>query len=224
ELDRLPDGAVRPAGLLVQDVKRLHALVLELLELARLDAGDAVHLERLDVVGAVEAAVRPWADEAAHLRLHLPAGLSVRADRSRFKRVLANLVSNAVRHGGGEVEIRASGDAGFVTIEVSDQGPGLSEEDSERVFDRFYKADTSRSRGGSGLGLAIARQHAVAQGGSLEAAPNRPGGGARFIFRVPADVPAGENAVPAVWHPSPPPGVSEGSAAVDARTGRDRRA
>ena len=215
ELERLPAGAVRPAGLLVSDVRRLHALVLELLELARLDAGDrAVHLESLDVRGAVEAAVRPWADDAVRLQLRIPPGLCVRGDRSRFKRVLANLVSNAVRHGGGDVEIDARGDAGMVVIEVSDRGPGLSDEARVRAFDRFYKADTSRSRGGSGLGLAIARQHALAQGGSLEAAGNRSGGGACFIFRLPAEVGGSAHGGFPV-----PPDAASGPAGTDVRTG-----
>jgi two-component system sensor histidine kinase MtrB len=186
ELDRLPAGARRPAGLLVDDVKRLHSLVLELLELARLDAGEgSLHAEPIGVRDAVEAVIRPWAGTAGRFGVSIPPGLTVCADRSRFRRVVANLVSNAVRHGGGDVEIGARREGDSVVIDVCDTGPGLPDGVGERVFDRFYKADTSRSTGGSGLGLAIARQHAAAQGGSLEAA-NRPGGGARFSFRLPA--------------------------------------
>ena len=183
-LDRFPAYAVHPARLLVEDVRRLHGLVLELLELARLDAGEgSVRLGNLHLAGAIEAVTRPWADEIVRLQLSIPAGLSVWADRARFKRVMTNLVSNAIRHGGGEVEIQARGQDGWVAIDVCDRGPGLT--DDARIFDRFYKDDTSRSREGSGLGLAIARQHALAQGGVLEAG-NRPEGGARFTFSLPA--------------------------------------
>jgi signal transduction histidine kinase len=174
ELERLPAEGVRPARLLVDDVGRLHALVLELLELARLDAGEGgVYLEKLDVAEAVSAVARPWVDRV-HLQLRVPP-------------VLANLLTNAVTHGGGDVEVTARTEDGFVAIDVSDRGPGLGDGATERIFDRFYKGDSSRSGGGSGLGLAIARQHAVAQGGSLQAA-NADGAGARFTFRLPATV------------------------------------
>jgi signal transduction histidine kinase len=187
ELERLPEEALRPARLLVDDVRRFHTLVLELLELARLDAGEGgVYLERLDVGEAVSAVARPWADRA-RVQLRVPDGLTVSADRRRFQRVLANLVTNAVSHGGGDVEIAARAEDGFVAIDVSDRGPGLDDDATERIFDRFYKADSSRSVAGSGLGLAIARQHALAQGGSLQAA-NAEGGGARFTFRLPEAV------------------------------------
>jgi two-component system sensor histidine kinase MtrB len=142
-----------------------------------------VRLESLHLAGAIEAVTRPWADEVVRLRLNIPAGLTVWADRARFKRVMANLVSNAIRHGGGDVEIQARRQDGWVAIDVCDHGPGLA--DDARIFDRFYKDDTSRSREGSGLGLAIARQHALAQGGVLEAG-KRPEGGARFTFSLPA--------------------------------------
>ena len=186
EIDAFPESARRPAMLLIEDVRRLHGLVLDLLELARLDSGeDGVHLERLDVASAVAAVVRPWANELPGITIRVPRDLRVMADRRRFQRVLGNLVANGVRHGGGGIEIDARHDDGFVAIDVRDHGPGIGDGEVDRIFDRFYKADTSRSRGGSGLGLAIAREQARAQGGTVSVS-NAPGGGARFSLRLPA--------------------------------------
>lgn len=187
EISTFPETARRPATLLIDDVRRLHRLVLDLLELAQLDSGqDGVHLEQLDVSAVVAAVVRPWADEQPGIKVDVPGDVRVMADRRRFQRVLANLVSNGVRHGGGAgIEIHAHHDDRFVAIEVRDHGPGIDDGQMERIFDRFYKADTSRSRGGSGLGLAIARQQARVQGGTVTVS-NAPDGGARFTLRLQA--------------------------------------
>ncbi|MGH9264299.1 MAG: ATP-binding protein [Acidimicrobiales bacterium] len=184
EVDGMRPEARRVAELLIDDVHRLEALVLELLELARLDAGqEEVHLEVLSMPQAVGAVLATWDG-------HSPVGhasgphVDVLADRVRFKRVISNLVANAVQHGDGDVEIVWRCEDGMVAVDVLDRGPGLSADDLARVFQRFHKADSARARGGAGLGLAIALQHARAQGGDLEAA-NREGGGARFTFRLP---------------------------------------
>jgi two-component system sensor histidine kinase MtrB len=179
----LPADAQEPVRILVRDVHRLRQLVVELLELARLDAGaDAVHLEPLSVEQAVGSVVRPWSERASViLAVDVPTELVVLADRARFKRVLGNLVDNAVEHGGGHVTVRAVRDGDTVAISVTDHGDGLDPGDLDRVFDRFYKRDRSRSGRGAGLGLAIALEHARAQGGSLHAG-NADEGGARFTF------------------------------------------
>jgi two-component system sensor histidine kinase MtrB len=186
ELDTLPPSAQRAAALLVKDVSRLSDLVQELLELARLDAGQvSVQLERLQVADALAAVTRVWSHEDHGIVMTVEAGLEVVADRARFRRVMSNLISNAVRHGGGEVTIRARHLDGNVAIEVADRGPGIPPASLQRIFDRFYKEDTARSAAGSGLGLAIAMEHARVQGGALRAA-NQPGGGACFTFTLPA--------------------------------------
>jgi signal transduction histidine kinase len=184
EMDSLPPAGRRSAELLIADVHRLQGLVLELLELARLDAGqDDVHLEALSLREAVGAVLRAE-DGRSPVRTDIGADLTVMADRVRFRRVVTNLVANAAVHGGGEVEVVARPDGDFVALDVLDRGPGLVDGETELVFQRFHKADTARAQGGSGLGLAIALEHARAQGGSLEAA-NRDGGGARFTLRLP---------------------------------------
>jgi two-component system sensor histidine kinase MtrB len=175
--------------LLVKDVSRLSELVQELLELARLDAGqESVHLERLQVADALAAVCRVWSHEDQAIVATVDPGLEVMADRARFRRVVSNLISNAVRHGGGDVTIRARQLGADVAIEVADRGPGIPPASLQRIFDRFYKEDTARSAAGSGLGLAIAMEHARVQGGALRAA-NRPDGGACFTFTLPGAAP-----------------------------------
>ena len=193
-LDDLPATARRPAEILIHDARRLEGLVLELLELARFDAGQqTVHLEPLRLADALAALLTSWNGDAP-VETTVDDDLTVLADRARFKRVLSNLVANALHHGGGSVRVVARPDGASVAIDVIDNGPGIDDKDLPRVFERFYKPDVSRSGGGSGLGLAIALENARVQGGSIEAT-NVEGGGACFTFRLeaagPSDVDAG---------------------------------
>ena len=110
-------------------------------------------------------------------------------DRTRISQVVANLLENAIRHTpeGGAVALTAeSGAPGMVRIAVSDTGEGIPAEDLPNVFDRFYRADPSRTRvtGGVGLGLTIAKQLVEAHGGTITAR-SEPGGGATFAFELP---------------------------------------
>ena len=190
ELDTLPPSARPPAALLVKDVSRLSELVQELLELARLDSGqESLHVERLRLAEALAAVTRTILGTEQPVAVHVAPDIEVLADRARFRRVMANLLSNALRHGGGQITIRARRAGTEAAIEVADRGPGIRPESLDRIFDRFHKEDTARSAAGSGLGLAIALEHARAQGGTLRAA-NRPGGGACFTFTLPLAAPA----------------------------------
>jgi two-component system sensor histidine kinase MtrB len=184
-MSQLPEEARRPAQLLIGDVRRLQGLVIELLELARLDAGGSpVHLEPLSLDSAVRAVLVSW-PERGDMTCRIEPEFAVRADRARFKRVLSNLIDNAVVHGGGHVTIEARRRGRMVDIHVVDDGDGVSVADADRIFERFYKADASRSQRGSGLGLSIALEHARALGGTLRIA--NPGErGARFVFSLPA--------------------------------------
>jgi signal transduction histidine kinase len=177
-LDRMPSEARRPAELLIADVARLRKLVEDLMEISRFDAGaESVHAEEVDVAALVRAAVRArgWDD-----RVRLEGdGLRVTSDPRRLERIVANLVDNALQHGGSSVSVRI----GENVIEVADDGPGIPSEHLPHVFERFYKADASRSGGGTGLGLAIARENAMLLGGQLEVA-SEPGQGARFTLRL----------------------------------------
>lgn len=123
------------------------------------------------------------------LSLDIPKELpTLVIDRTRISQVLGNLLENAVRHSpsGGEVVIRASMSEGRVVVTVADGGDGIAPEDLTRVFDRFYRADPSRTRatGGAGLGLTIAKKIVEAHGGEIRA-ESVEGQGSRFIFELP---------------------------------------
>ncbi|HEX2414541.1 MAG TPA: HAMP domain-containing sensor histidine kinase [Thermoleophilaceae bacterium] len=191
QADRLPPSdreALRSD--IVEELDELTALVADIVELARGakpgQAEDDVRLDQL-VETAVERARGRAGDRVAFTVDAEPT--LVRGDPQRIHRAIANLVDNALKWSppGGEVELGLS--AGELT--VRDHGPGFSDGDLERVFERFYRAEDARGMPGSGLGLAIVRQAAEAHGGSVEAA-NAPGGGAllRVSFGPALPVPA----------------------------------
>jgi signal transduction histidine kinase len=190
-LENAVDG-VEPADPedLLDQVTRLGALADRLLDLSRLEAGAAV-LQRRPVPvrelvrrarEAVAAAPGPPVDPAEDV----PEELTVRADPDRLVQVLTNLLENARRHApGAPVTVRARGTPeGGVRIEVEDRGPGLDPADVERIFERFARADRSRSAPGSGLGLAIARSVVVLHGGAIHAEPVVPHG-CRVVLALP---------------------------------------
>ncbi len=165
DIGEFPERARRPAALLVSDVTRLRQLVLDLLELGRLDSAvDEVHLEPVDL-GALVTNVVDAARWDVDVRLDI-AALNVESDAWSLERILTNLVDNAVRHGGRAVEVHVRPVDGRVVIEVRDGGPGIPPEEIPRLFDRFYTAHGAK--GGSGLGLAIVREHADRIGAELE--------------------------------------------------------
>ena len=187
QLDELPAPLRRPAAVLVADVRRLRDLVLELLELVRLDrATEPISAEPLEISDAV-AAVVASADirRDADVEVDVDEGLVVLAEPQRLRRILGNLIDNAVVHGAGTVRITGARAGPDVLVRVSDDGPGVAPADTSRIFERFYKSDASRAVGGSGLGLSIARQHAVALNGDLTLDEARPSG-ASFILRLPS--------------------------------------
>ncbi len=200
-LEALQDGiyplTVENLQPVMDQTELLGRLVEDLRTLALADAGE-LHLERepVEIAAFLRDALRPFQSQAdAHniqLQLHCDeaqARLWVQADRHRLSQILNNLLSNALRHtpDGGRIDVRANRQGERVQVEVQDSGPGISEGSLEQVFERFYRADRSRSRqeGGTGLGLAIARQLALSHGGDLIAA-NGPLGGAVFTLRLPA--------------------------------------
>jgi len=128
------------------------------------------------------------ADRSIDLTLG-PVAASIRADPTRVGQVLDNLIGNALRYTppGGHVELSLAVEGALVAISVSDDGPGLSPEQAARVFERFYRAEPSRSRdaGGSGLGLAITKSLVEAMGGTIAVSSPSPGGGTRFTVRLP---------------------------------------
>ena len=184
QLDRMPPDARRPAELLVNDVARLRDLVEDLMEISRLDAGEArVREERVDLSSLVEAAVRSrgWED-----RVTVEGDeVVLQSDHRRLERIASNLIGNALEHGGRGVTARVGRDGVGSFLEVSDRGPGIPPDRLPHVFDRFYKADSARAGPGSGLGLAIALENARLLGGDIEVW-SEIGRGTRFTLRLPS--------------------------------------
>ena len=181
--DALPPQARRLAELLVADVTRLVTLVEDLLELAALDRGDAeVVTDHVELDAVVKDVVELAAPRGAVTVQVEP--VSLETDPRRVRRIVLNLVTNAVHHGGGKVEVRVRAGP-TARVEVSDQGPGIDPEQLPLIFQRFHRGDSARSGSGSGLGLAIARQDALLLGGQL-AATSTPGRGTRFTLSLPS--------------------------------------
>ncbi|MFC8830027.1 ATP-binding protein [Streptomyces sp. NPDC057137] len=188
EADTL-DPMIAPAvTLVVSETRRLNVLVENLMEVTRFDAGTArLVLDDVDVADQVTACIdaRAWLDA---VELDAERGMMARLDPRRLDVILANLIGNALKHGGSPVRVSVRSVGGELVIEVRDNGPGIPEAVLPHVFDRFYKASASRPRSeGSGLGLSIAMENAHIHGGDITAA-NAPDGGAVFVLRLPHEV------------------------------------
>ena len=199
-LEGLQDGVIQPSeatwALMRGETARLAHLVDDLQELWRAEARQIpMALTAVEVPALLEALVARFTMAAGERGVGLhPAlqerALVVRADRDRLAQVLDNLVSNALRYSpeGGRITIAASRVDGGIRLSVADQGPGLTVEQRERVFERFYRVDPSRSRalGGSGIGLAIARALIDAMDGRIWVDSEGPGRGSTFQIELPA--------------------------------------
>ncbi|MCC9203614.1 MtrAB system histidine kinase MtrB [Arthrobacter sp. zg-Y769] len=183
----------RSTELLYHQVERFQALLADLLEISRFDAGAAVldveptdvfHIVR-DVIDATEPLANNCGSEVVVVSKE--SSCVVDADPRRIERILRNLLVNALEHGEGEpVEIAIAASADAVGIAVRDHGIGMTEEDADHVFDRFWRADPARARttGGSGLGLSIATEDTRLHNGWLEAW-GEPGNGSCFRLTLP---------------------------------------
>jgi signal transduction histidine kinase len=177
----------------LRQVERLGGLVEQLLELSKLESGTVpLDRSRIDLRPVVEQVLeesRPQAESrGVEVTLDGDPEVGLRADEHRLHQVVANLVSNAVRHSpkGGRVRVWIAGDDGLARFEVADQGPGIPAEEAERVFERFYRSDHARTatEGGSGLGLAIARWIVELHDGTIRAEPVQPHG-CRMVVELP---------------------------------------
>lgn len=161
------------AQLAIQETRRLVQLVEDIMEIARFDSGSAaLQLQSTAVTTLVKDCVRArgWSQEVTIDTAELGGGDTVTADRRRLDVALANLIGNALKHGAAPVQVNVIGTADAVVVEITDSGPGLPGDALPHIFDRFRKADASRSRTvGSGLGLAIARENARIHGGDITA-------------------------------------------------------
>jgi two-component system phosphate regulon sensor histidine kinase PhoR len=175
------------------EVDRIVKLVEDLLAMARSESGRLImRRERFDLTDVAATVIDTFSQRAATLDIDLdleaPEPVYVDADRDRLTQVAINLVDNALRHtpGGGSVTVEVAVDDPWAVLRVRDTGAGIAHADLAHIFDRFYVADRSRSRGqsGTGLGLSIARNLVEAHGGTL-AAESIFGRGATFTCRIP---------------------------------------
>ncbi|MEV2277340.1 HAMP domain-containing sensor histidine kinase [Nocardiopsis sp. NPDC049922] len=173
---------------LLADTERLENIVVDLLELARLDTGAVADSQRVDLSALV-------ADELVGrrngpvIRVHSAGPVWVLVNRLRLTRVLTNLVANAERHARSRIEVTIDREGENAVLRVHDDGTGVPERDRERVFERFARLQESRERdpGGSGLGLPISREIAEDYGGTLTVADSDLLGGAVFTLTLPAE-------------------------------------
>ena len=176
-----------------RNAERLARILADLLDLSRLDAGQyRLELTSVAVGPVIEQALGAVEPQAAQRKVKvnvaIPGSTAVRADPKALDHILVNLIDNGVKYGRPDgnvwVEARPLGDD--VRIEVRDDGPGIADKHRARVFERFYRADPSRSReaGGTGLGLSIVKHLVESMGGEVGVEPNAPQGSI-FWLRLP---------------------------------------
>jgi len=188
-----PEDQERFLSTIAMEAERLTRLANDLLQLQRIEgATGELPLRRVDLRLAAERAaamLEPLMEDRGVTLVVMGDAPKVLGDVDRLQQVVANLVDNASRFvsAGGHVTVELSAEPRHAVLAVVDDGPGVPADDLPRLFDRFYRADTSRTRtsGGAGLGLAIVRAIVQAHGGSIEA-ENLAEGGSRFTVRLPA--------------------------------------
>ena len=202
-----PEAVRRFAGRMQTEAGRLSELVQDVIDLSRLQGHDPLRtpaLVRLDDI-VTEAMDRSrLAAEAKRIAIGVGGekGLLVRGDGTQLVMALGNLIDNAVRHSPADTRVSlsvrrvSSGSSGLAEVSVADEGPGIPEDDLERIFERFYRVDAARSRhtGGTGLGLSIVKHVALGHGGEVTVW-SAEGAGSTFTLRLPiATVTPEENA------------------------------
>jgi two-component system, OmpR family, sensor kinase len=190
-------GAARDVAMLLSRIEseasRMGLLVDDLLLLARLDVQRPLEHSQVDLLALASDAVHDAQAIAPKRAITLevldgPGIPEVVGDEARLRQVLSNLVANAVQHTpeSADVTVRVGTEGDDAVLEVADKGPGMTEEDASRVFERFYRTDSSRARasGGTGLGLSIVDSLVHAHGGAVTVT-TAPGQGCRFRVTLP---------------------------------------
>ncbi len=183
--ETLVDDDIDPAtrqqfiGSILNNTQRMQRIVDDLLDLARIESGHwTPQPTTIDLNNLLKETVSSVEIPANLKHLHVsfqpfPDGFTIYSDRTALRQILGNLVENAVRHtpANGTIKLDTSVESGFVHIDVIDTGPGIPQDHLNRIFERFYRIDSARTRegGGTGLGLAIVKHLAEAHGGTVQA-------------------------------------------------------
>lgn len=179
------------AGDVVEQCDRLLGMINTMLDISEAEAGVAkLVIEEIDITEIVYDAIElflPMAeDKNVTMKIQAPSGVKLYCDRRKLQRILGNILDNAIKFtpSGGFIALSVNSDTKKITIEVKDTGIGISEKDSPQIFDKFFRADRSRSEPGSGLGLSLARAFASSLGGSLTVTSSL-GHGSTFTVIIP---------------------------------------
>ena len=185
-----PAQARRFLDAIRRNAERLGQLISDLLDISRIEAGKyKIEMRPLSMVSVAHSVNKSVSESCRRrgvvLEIEIDARVRVRADAGALEQVLVNLVENAVKYGpeGGHVELAAVEEATTVRIEVRDEGPGIAPAHRRRVFERFYRVESGRSRnmGGTGLGLAIVKNLTDAMGGEVGVDPREPRGSCFWV-------------------------------------------
>lgn len=207
-----PGPTSRTVELLHTQTDRFERLLADLLEISRYDAGSVtLSTEPTNLVhlagDAIESMHELAREHGSELRLVAPGGhLDADVDPRRIKRIVRNLIGNAIEHGEGRpIVVAVDSNESAIALSVRDYGLGMTDEEVARVFDRFWRADPSRTRtiGGTGLGLAISLEDAVAHGGTLDVW-SKPGRGTVFRLTLPRTTDAAAVVSPLPLEPEDP--------------------
>jgi two-component system, OmpR family, sensor histidine kinase MtrB len=174
----MPERAAAAVDVITSQLKRLSQMVLDLLEIARIDAGVAdVHFESCNVSSLTKRIMEGHGTPVD--RLHVAGAMDtaeIMVDPRRLEQIVRNLLDNAVKYAGGVSAVRISGSNRWVTIAVEDHGPGVADSERKRIFERFSRGRAAQDIPGTGLGLALASDQAALLNGRLGVSSNRPTG------------------------------------------------
>jgi signal transduction histidine kinase len=187
--EEIPERTQQALDVVVDQVRRFDSMVIDLLELARLDAGATdLNVEEVTLVDLTQRIAARYGEPDVPIVAARGTPTEVAIDKVRFERILGNLLENARNHGGGamRIELQAAA-AGRFRLAVEDGGPGVAQGERERIFERFARGSAARHRIGTGLGLALVAEHSAAMGGTAWV-QDRVGGGARFVVELPVSV------------------------------------
>ena len=179
--DQLPEREAGLVTVLVQQVRRMSHMLLDLLEISRIGSDDPLQWESANLAALCRDVAGQRDVDPALVVGDEPV---VRTDARRVERIVGNLIDNAQQHAGGVVQVLVQRDADSVRIVVDDAGPGIDESIRERLFEPFTRGGTRGETDGAGLGLAIVAEQALTMGGHVTVQTS-PAGGARFVATLP---------------------------------------